>query len=118
MKFTFFQLTILALACASRAALPQMELRPLWPNVALQRPIWLCEAADGSRRKFVVEQRGRVLLLPSEQSATNAAVFLDLTDRNPYTSNEEGLLGLALHPQFGVNGRFFVNYTQTNGSRR
>ena len=118
MKNLLLHLAVLFLACPARAALPTMELRPLWPNVTMQRPVWFCEAPDGSGRKFVVEQRGRVLLLPQDQSATNAAVFLDLTDRKPYTSNEEGLLGLAFHPQFASNGRFFVNYTQTNPARR
>ncbi|HMJ90016.1 MAG TPA: PQQ-dependent sugar dehydrogenase [Candidatus Acidoferrum sp.] len=93
------------------AALPKMELKPLWPNVVVQRPIWLCEAPDGSNRKFVVEQRGRVLILPEDQSATNASVFLDISDGKPYASNEEGLLGMAFHPQFKNNGKFYVYYS-------
>jgi len=99
---------------ASAAALPKMELKPLWPNVAIQRPIWFCEAPDGSRRKFVVEQRGRILILPEAPDGTNAAVFLDISDRKPFASNEEGLLGLAFHPQFKSNGRFYVYYSVQN----
>src|SRR5687768_7809103 len=85
------------LGAESPAALPKVELKPLWPNVAIQRPIWLCEAPDGSRRKFVVEQRGRILILPDDQTSTNATLFLDISDRKPYASNEEGLLGMAFH---------------------
>ena len=102
---------------SATAALPKVELRPLWPEVAIQRPIWLCELPDGSRRKFVVEQRGRILLLPEDQSSTSADVFLDIADRKPYTSNEEGLLGLAFNPQFKSNGKFYVYYTQQNPRR-
>jgi glucose/arabinose dehydrogenase len=99
------------------AALPKMELRPLWTNVSIQRPMWLCEAPDGSQRKFVVEQRGKVLLLPSDTSSAVAEVFLDISGRNPYTSNEEGLLGFAFHPQFKDNGKFYIYYSQTNARR-
>ena len=105
-------------ACdAMAASLPQMELRPLWPNVAMQRPVWFCEAPDDSRRKFVVEQRGRILILPEDPNSTNAAVFLDITDRKPFASNEEGLLGLAFHPQFRANGKFYIYYSQQNPRR-
>jgi len=107
----------LALVVSAGAALPKMELKPLWPNVAIQRPMWFCEAPDGSRRKFVVEQRGKILILPEDSAATNAAEFLDISERKPYASNEEGLLGLAFHPQFKSNGKFYIYYTQQNPRR-
>ncbi len=112
-------LFVLAVAvCAAKAAMPKMELVPRWPGVAIQRPMWLCEAPDGSGRSFVVEQRGRILILPQEPGGSNATVFLDISDRRPYTSNEEGLLGLAFHPQFKNNGKFYVYYSLTNNYRR
>ena len=117
MKNALLQLTLLRAAGSAPAALPPMALHPLWPNVAVQRPIWFCEAPDDSGRKFVVEQRGKILILPADQTATNAAVFLDISDRKPFTSNEEGLLGLAFHPQFKANGKFYLNYTQQNPRR-
>ncbi len=107
----------LLVACPALGALPKMELKPLWTNVPIQRPMWLCEAPDGSQRKFVIEQRGKVLLLPSNPSATKAEVFLDISARNPYTSNEEGLLGFAFHPRFKDNGKFYTYYSQTNARR-
>src|SRR5688572_12081397 len=105
------------IACSATAALPKMELKPLWTNVAIQRPVWFCEAPDGSNRKFVVEQRGKVLVLPADQTSTNAEVFLDITSRRPYTSNEEGLLGFAFHPQFKASGKFYIYYSLTNPRR-
>src|SRR5205085_6144861 len=101
----------------SPAALPKMELKPLWPKLVVQRPIWFCEAPEDAHRRFVVEQRGRILILPEDQSASDAAVFLDISDRKPYASNEEGLLGLAFHPQFKNNGKFYVYYVQQNPRR-
>jgi len=117
MRKLLLRITFLVAACSASAALPKMELRPLWTNAAIQRPMWFCEAPDGSHRKFVVEQRGRVLILPDDQSATNESVFLDISDRKPYTSNEEGLLGFAFHPQFKSNGKFYIYYSQQTPRR-
>jgi glucose/arabinose dehydrogenase len=117
MKSALFQCALLAAACSASAALPKMELKPLWPDVLIQRPIWFCESPDDSHRKFVVEQRGRILILPEDQSGTNAAAFLDISDRKPYASNEEGLLGLAFHPQFKSNGKFYIYYSQQSPRR-
>jgi glucose/arabinose dehydrogenase len=118
MRKVFLCLALLSVArLGTSATLPKMELKPLWPNVAIQRPVWFCEAPDGSNRKFVVEQRGRILILPRDASATNAPVFLDISDRKPYASNEEGLLGLAFHPQFKGNGKFYIYYSQQNPRR-
>ena len=102
---------------ATFAALPKVELRPLWPNAVIQRPLVLCEAPDGSHRKFVVEQRGRILVLPEDSNSTNTISFLDISDRKLYASNEEGLLGLAFHPQFQNNGKFYI-YTSPQNPRR
>jgi len=108
---------VLAVQTATSAALPKVELRPLWPNAAIQRPLVLCEAPDGSHRKFVAEQRGRILILPENLNDTNTVVFLDISDRKLYASNEEGLLGLTFHPQFQSNGKFYI-YTSPQNPRR
>ena len=96
---------------------PALQLAPAWTNVAIERPLWLNEANDGSKRMFLIEQRGRILVLPSDPAAANATVFLDISDRKPYVGNEEGLLGFAFHPQFKSNGKFYVYYTQHNPRR-
>jgi len=68
---------------------------------------------DGSGRLFVTEQTGTVKIIQSS-GAVNAAAFLDISDRIVRPSaayDESGLLGLAFHPDYGTNGRFFVFYT-------
>ena len=42
--------------------------------------------------------------------------FLDISAQVGSQGNEQGLLGIALHPNYGENGLFFVNYTNTNGT--
>jgi glucose/arabinose dehydrogenase len=101
----------------ARAELPHIELRPVFTNLTVTRPLWMEEAPDGSGRFFVVEQQGRVLLVRKDGDGTNAQEFLNIVDRKPFVENEEGLLGFACHPEFGKNGRVFVYYTQQNPKR-
>jgi glucose/arabinose dehydrogenase len=77
----------------------------------LQRPVDL--QADGSGRLFVIEKAGRIRIIENDQLLEPP--FLDITDRVGSNGNEQGLLGLAFHPQFQENGRFFLNYTDTRG---
>ena len=79
------------------------------PN--LQRPVDL--QPDGSGRLFVIEKAGRIRILENDQLLETP--FLDITDRVGSNGNEQGLLGLAFHPAYQENGRFFVNYTDTRG---
>lgn len=77
----------------------------------LQRPVDL--QADGSGRLFVLEKPGRIRIIENDQLIETP--FLDISDRVGSGGNEQGLLGLAFHPQYAQNGRFFVNYTDKNG---
>ncbi len=71
------------------------------------------QAAPGDReRLYVVEQGGRIRIIRGGQVQSTA--FLDVSGRIS-SGGERGLLGLAFHPQFAVNRRFFVNYTDPGG---
>jgi len=84
-----------------------------WQLVAfgLERPVDL--QPDGSGRLFIIEKPGRIRILENGQLLEQP--FLDIDDRVGSNGNEQGLLGLAFHPQYAQNGRFFVNYTDNNG---
>ncbi|MBI5136109.1 MAG: PQQ-dependent sugar dehydrogenase [Nitrospirae bacterium] len=75
------------------------------------QPVLLTHGGDGSGRRYVVEQAGRIHVL--EPDGTRRT-FLDLRDRIR-SGGERGLLGLAFHPRFAKNRRFFVYYTDTHG---
>jgi glucose/arabinose dehydrogenase len=77
------------------------------------RPLVLTHAGDGSNRIFLATQQGVVHVFPADPAVTATKVFLDLTERVVYAdkTNEEGLLGLAFHPNYKENGQFFVFYT-------
>lgn len=90
-----------------------VQLQPVI-TTGLSSPVFVTSARDGSNRLFIVEQPGRIKVLQPGQ--TSPAVFLDIVMR-VLSGGEQGLLGLALHPQFKFNGRFFVYYTrQTDGA--
>jgi glucose/arabinose dehydrogenase len=73
---------------------------------------------DGTNRHFLVEQRGRIRILPADRKSGEAVVFLDIKDRKLEENDfEEGLLGLAFHPKFKENRRFFIYYSQQNPKR-
>jgi glucose/arabinose dehydrogenase len=73
------------------------------------RPTFVTNAADGSNRLFVLEKVGRIRII--KDGTTLSAPFLDLSSLVLSSGNEQGLLGLAFHPEFESNGRFFVAYT-------
>jgi len=74
----------------------------------LKRPVLLVGApGDARKRLFVVEQGGTVRFL--ENGALSGKTFLSIGGLA--TGNEQGLLGLAFHPQFATNKRLYVNYT-------
>ena len=78
----------------------------------LASPLDLKSAPGDRSRLFVVEQTGRIRVI--RDGALVAAPFLDVSGRIS-TGGERGLLGLAFHPGYAQNGRFFVNYTDGNG---
>ena len=74
-------------------------------------PTYLTHAFD--ERLFVLEQGGRIYVVEDGQRLEPP--FLDITDRVGSQGNEQGLLGLAFHPNYAGNGYFYVDYTNTAG---
>lgn len=84
-----------------------IQLQPFLTG--LGGPIFATSAKDGTNRMFIVEQPGIIRVV--QPGSTSPTVFMDLQAR-VLDGGERGLLGLAFHPQFGINGRFFVYYTR------
>lgn len=112
-------LPFLASAPAARAAgAPAVKLTEIYPSLAVERPVSLQIPDDGSQRRFLVEQTGKIKLLPADESAGEAKVFLDLTGSIAVEKDfEEGLLGLAFHPRFKENGQFYVTFSRQGPKR-
>ncbi|MDP9363908.1 MAG: PQQ-dependent sugar dehydrogenase [Chloroflexota bacterium] len=78
-----------------------------------QQPLQVVDANDGSGRLFVVEQTGTIRIVRNGQ--VEPEPFLDVSDRITAEGTEQGLLGLAFHPNYAENGTFFVGYTADEG---
>ncbi len=78
-------------------------------------PVYLTSSRDGTGRLFVVQQRGIIKVVqPGETTTTD---FLNVSGVVSSTGSERGLLGLAFHPQYSTNRRFFIYYTrQSDGA--
>jgi glucose/arabinose dehydrogenase len=73
------------------------------------RPLAAVHSGDGSDRLFVVEQGGRIAVVRDGRRADRP--FLDVAELIT-AGGEQGLLGLAFHPDFPSDPRLFVNYTE------
>lgn len=92
------------------------ELSPVqlerYTSLAFPMMTGLHQMPDG--RWLVLEQQGRIMTF--REGDSQATVFLDLRDRVT-SGGEEGLLGLALAPDFATSGVFFVDYSAANPRR-
>lgn len=73
----------------------------------LSHPVFLTQPPGETQRLFVVEQTGRIRILLNHRLVQRP--FLDIAHKIVY-GGERGLLGLAFHPDYARNGRFFVDY--------
>jgi glucose/arabinose dehydrogenase len=89
-----------------------IELTPIVSG--LVDPVFVTHAGDGSGRLFIVEQRGIVRVRTSGGTVLPAP-FLDLR-ASVLTGGEQGLLGLAFHPNHETNRLFYVAFTDRNGN--
>jgi len=87
-----------------------LQLVNAFPDLSFERPVDFQSSNDGSQRIFVVEQRGKIKVFANDQNVGDTTTFLDLENKIETNANEQGLLGLAFHPDFGTNGYFYVSY--------
>ena len=84
----------------------------------LSNPLFVTAPPGDTHRAFLVEQRlgtqGRVRILNLDTGIVNATPFL--TVNGVSTGDEQGLLGLAFHPDYSSNGYFYVDFTNAAGT--
>lgn len=94
----------------------KISLEPVADGII--RPTFVTESPDGTNRLFITEKTGRIRIFQKEGTSGTmvAEPFLDIGNKLASTEKEQGLCGLAFHPQYAKNGRFFVHYTDTSGT--
>jgi uncharacterized repeat protein (TIGR03806 family) len=93
---------------------PRLEgvaLERAFPDLSFDNPLFVTAAPGVDDRLFVVEQGGRIYTFDPTAAAPEKSVFLDYSSMVSREGNEEGLLGLAFHPDYAANGRVFVSYS-------
>jgi glucose/arabinose dehydrogenase len=109
----FFMAIVISLTNYSYAEIPTGDIVIKLETVAtgLTAPVYATHAGDGSGRLFIVEQSGQIRIVQNDVLLPTP--FLDIADKIPALNpffDERGLLGLAFHPDYATNGRFFVRY--------
>lgn len=82
----------------------------------LSGPVGLANAGDS--RLFVIERAG-VIKIIEPNGTVLATPFMNINDgRVDSSGQEEGLLGIAFHPDYATNGYFYLNYINTTSAIR
>jgi quinoprotein glucose dehydrogenase len=121
MPVLFLGLFLLLPELTQAQPLPKVRLRPIFPALTLDRPIWMCQAPGDPDRFYVIEETGRILILQKGSDGSQTKEFMNIRDREPFIeagpNTATGLLGLAFHPGFATNGTFYAFYSQQNSNR-
>ncbi|MEX0707866.1 MAG: PQQ-dependent sugar dehydrogenase [Woeseia sp.] len=94
---------------------PQNEgiaLEPVFDNLSFNAPVALLQAPGDDSRWFVVEQAGVIRVFDADPNVAASTVFADIEARVDDGPGEAGLLGMAFHPDFELNGEVFLSYTR------
>jgi glucose/arabinose dehydrogenase len=109
-----FVLTLMVAGSATAGA-PLSYTIALDPHASgFSQIVAIANAGDGTNRLFACEQEGQILVIQAN-GTVNVVPFLDIDPVVGSVFSEQGLLGLAFHPDYGANGRFFVYYTDNSG---
>jgi len=111
---------VAALAMLPCGCIPGVQPPPVDTAIELElvaegfvSPVGMEVPPDGSGRIFILDQVGQVRVIDSD-GTLRPDPFLDLAPKLPAPNaafDERGLLGLAFHPSYATNGRFFVRYS-------
>ncbi|MBK8256541.1 MAG: PQQ-dependent sugar dehydrogenase [Polyangiaceae bacterium] len=97
----------------AEGAVPALQLTEVAGG--FERPILVKSAPGDNDRLFVVEQVGKIWIVQNGQVLPDPFLDIQADVANPDAPNgyhqEQGLLGLAFHPDYATNGRFFVHYS-------
>jgi glucose/arabinose dehydrogenase len=116
MKLLSFTLLMLVIACSSELKNQNNLIVEAFPNLKFEQPVDIQNPKDGTNRLFVLSQPGIIYVFKDNPESKTKDVFLDITNK-VLSGGEQGLLGLAFHPNFKENGLLYLDYTADNPRR-
>jgi len=93
---------------------PEIQLGVRRLATGFEQPLFVADSGDSSDRLLVVEKTGRIQILDIATGTVDSQPLLDLS-ASVSSGSEQGLLGLALAPDFASSGQFYVNLTNLAG---
>ena len=99
---------------AGLAAFEAQHVKFLEVTSGLNQPLLITNASDGSGRLFIIQRAGQILI--HKNGAFLSTPFLNIQPIVNSSGSEQGLLGLAFHPDYETNGRFYTLHTDQNNS--
>jgi glucose/arabinose dehydrogenase len=109
----FFVPVLMLMGAISLSAQPEISINTI--ATGFDSPVDITHAGDD--RLFIVEQDGAIKIIDADHQVLSTP-FLDIDPIVGSGGNEQGLLGLAFHPDYSENGYFYVSYNKTNGDSR
>lgn len=116
MKLLPFTFMILLIACSSEKKNQNNLIVDAFPNLTFEQPVDVQSSKDGTNRIFVLSQPGTIYVFDNFPDTKEKQVFLNIRNKVLY-GGEQGLLGLAFHPNYKNNGYFYLDYTTDNPRR-
>ena len=100
------------LSFTEEPGLPDLKIKLQLITKGLTSPVGMASPRDGTNRLFIIEQGGKIKIIKSGMLLSTP--FLNISyklDGLNIAYSEKGLLGIAFHPEYKTNGRFFVYYS-------
>lgn len=109
-------LFIFLTSCNSQERIYHSLFKEAFPNLTFEQPVDIQSSNDATDRIFVLSQPGLIYVFENDPNTKEKEIFLDIRGKVLF-GGEQGLLGLAFHPDYKQNGYFYLDYT-TNNPRR
>ncbi|HPF41757.1 MAG TPA: PQQ-dependent sugar dehydrogenase [Phycisphaerae bacterium] len=84
-------------------------------GLGADKPVFVCAPPGDTGRLFIVTQEGVIYIFNLVTETLNGTPFLDISAQTT-TDGERGLLGMAFHPNYASNGKFYLNHTNLSGN--
>lgn len=109
-------ISVFLIACSTEQNNNSSLIVDTFPNLNFEQPVDIQSPKDGTNRLFILSQPGIVFVFDNDPKSKTKKVFLDIREKVLY-GGEQGLLGMAFHPNFKSNGFFYLDYTIDNPRR-
>lgn len=97
---------------------PELTVEPAFPNLpAMGNVVAIRQAPGDTSQWYAVLKDGRIMVFDNNENTATATEFLNIQSQ-VIDSGEQGLLGMAFHPDYATNGEIYLYYSTDTPSRR